>query len=151
MAVEIDWQVGPQLLADAAVVAAVETALQHGGRPGLAVGVVVVDDATLCELHERWFGDPSPTDVISFDLQGDDPDPSPDGPQAELYVSLDCARRVAAELGGDPARELALYLVHGSLHLCGLDDHEPEQRARMRAAEAEVLAGLGYAPGPAVD
>lgn len=151
MPVEVDWQVGPPLLAAAAVGAAVEAALDHGGRAGLQVGVVFVDDATLCELHERWFDDPSPTDVISFDLAAGDGDPDPGGPQAELYVSLDCARRVAAELGGSPERELALYLVHGSLHLCGFDDHDPAQRARMRAAERAVLDGLGYPQGPDVD
>lgn len=145
----VDWQVEPDLLDEGAIMAAVRAALALGGRAGLRVGVVLVDDQSLCELHEQWLGDPSPTDVISFDLSGDEPDDG--GPQAELYVSVDCARRVAAELGGDPARELALYLVHGSLHLCGHDDHEPDQRAAMRAAESQVLAGLGYAPGPAVD
>jgi len=147
--VEVDWQVEPALLDDAAVAAAVRAALAHGGRAGLHVGVVLVDDATLAELHDRWLGDPSPTDVIAFDLSDGDPDES--GPQGELYVSVDCARRVAAELGGDPARELALYLVHGSLHLCGHDDHEPDERAAMRAAEAAVLAELGYPQGPPVD
>lgn len=147
--VTVDWQVDPALLDDAAVAAAVRAALAHGGRAGLRVGVVLVDEATLSTLHEQWLGDPSPTDVIAFDLSDGDPDDP--GPQGELYVSVDCARRVAAELGGDPARELALYLVHGSLHLCGHDDHEPDARARMRAAEAEVLAELGYPQGPAVD
>jgi probable rRNA maturation factor len=147
--VTVDWQVEPALLDDGAVAAAVRAALAHGGRSGLRVGVVLVDDATLATLHGQWLGDPSPTDVIAFDLSDGDPDEP--GPQAELYVSVDCARRVAAELGGEPARELALYLVHGSLHLCGHDDHEPEQRARMRAAESAVLAELGYPQGPAVD
>jgi probable rRNA maturation factor len=147
--ITVDRQVESELLDDAAVAAAVRAALSHGGRAGLRVGVVLVDDPTLALLHEQWLGDPSPTDVLSFDLFDGDPDEP--GPQGEIYVSVDCARRVARELGADPSRELALYLVHGALHLCGHDDHEPSGRARMRAAEAEVLAELGYAPGPAVD
>jgi probable rRNA maturation factor len=147
--VTVDRQVETDLLDDAAVAAAVRAALAHGGRAGLRVGVVLVDDPTLALLHEQWLGDPSPTDVLAFDLSGGTPDEA--GPQGEIYVSVDCARRVARELCGDPARELALYLVHGALHLCGHDDHEPSERARMRAAEAELLAELGYAPGPAVD
>lgn len=147
--VTVDRQVGSGLLDDAAVAAAVRAALAHGGRAGLRVGVVLVDDPTLALLHEQWLGDPSPTDVLAFDLSDGAPDEP--GPQGEIYVSVDCARRVARQLGGDPARELALYLVHGALHLCGHDDHEPSERARMRAAEAEVLAELGFAPGPAVD
>ena len=66
------------------------------------------------------------------------------GPVGELYVSEPCARRVAAEQGIDPRRELALYVVHGALHLCGYDDHEDADRLRMRAAEREVLSRLGY-------
>jgi len=42
------------------------------------------------------------------------------------------------------ARELALYVVHGALHLCGFDDHDPEQRAAMRLAERAVMSSLGY-------
>lgn len=148
--VTVDRQVEPELLDDEVVAAAVRAALARGGRPGLRVGVVLVDDATLATLHEQWLGDPSPTDVIAFDLSDAD-DPNEQGPEGEIYASVDCARRVAAELGSDPARELALYLVHGALHLCGYDDHDPDERARMRATEAAVLAELGYPQGPTVD
>jgi probable rRNA maturation factor len=108
--------------------------------------VVFVDDADLARMHGEWLGDGSPTDVISFDLGEDEP-----GPVGELYVSAERARAVAAERGLDERRELALYVVHGALHLCGFDDHEPAERERMRAAEAIVLGSLGYAPGPGVD
>jgi probable rRNA maturation factor len=74
--------------------------------------------------------------VISFDL-GDEP-----GPAGELYVSLECALRVAQARGLDQAGEVLLYVVHGALHLCGFDDHDPRDRARMRKAEARVLARL---------
>ena len=40
--------------------------------------------------------------------------------------------------------ELVLYVVHGVLHLCGFDDHDPADRARMRDAEARVLEHLGF-------
>jgi probable rRNA maturation factor len=116
--------------------AAARAALLHGGREELALSVAIVDDARIAELHGRWFDDPTPTDVISFDL-GDEP-----GPAGELYVSLECALRVARERGGDPARELLLYVVHGALHLCGFDDIEPRDRARMRRAERTVLSQL---------
>jgi len=128
-------------LADAEVERAVEAALAHGGRAGLAVDVGFVDDPQLAELHLRFLGDGSPTDVMAFDLGEEG-----GGPAAEVYVSVDCARRVARRRGVDVARELALYLVHGTLHLCGYDDHEPAARASMRAAEAELLQSLGYAP-----
>lgn len=127
------------LLPEADVRAAVEAALTHGGRAGAELDVIFVDDAALAEMHGEWLGDDSPTDVITFDL-GDDLD----GPAGELYVSEPCARRVAGEQGLDPRREVALYIVHGTLHLCGYDDHEDDDRVRMRAAERQVLARLGF-------
>lgn len=138
MTVQVTWCVAARPLDDAAVEAAVDAALAYGGRAGVDVDVVLVDDPTLAALHARFLGDPSPTDVMSFDL-GDG-----GGPVGEVYVSVDRATAVAADRGVAVGRELALYLVHGTLHLCGHDDHEDEDRAAMRAAERAVLAGLGY-------
>lgn len=143
MTVVLDWQAGPRLLADGAVVSAVEAALSHGGRAGAEISVVLVDDRTLAGLHGEWLDDPAPTDVISFDL-GDDQD----GPSGELFVSVECAAREAAARGLAPERELALYLIHGTLHLCGFDDHADSDRQRMRAAERALLEELGYGPEP---
>lgn len=132
-------------LSDASLIAAVRAALEHGQRAGLRVDVVLVNDATLTDLHGRFLGDPTPTDVISFDLLGEERPAAEDpGPDAELYISLDCAQRVSAERQVSLARELTLYAVHGALHLCGFDDHEPQQRAAMRVAERSVLGGLGF-------
>lgn len=123
---------------------AARAALAHGGEPGRAVDLVVVSDEALAELHGRFLDDDSPTDVMAFDLGDED-----DGPSGEVYLSLDMARRVAAERGVSLARELSLYAVHGCLHLCGYDDHEEEDRRAMRAAEREVLDALGFPPDDA--
>lgn len=133
------WAAEPRLAAGRAVREAAEAALAHGGRAGLDLDVVLVDDETLRDLHGRFLGDATPTDVLAFDL-GDDGH----GPAGEVYASVDCARRVAARRGVEPARELCLYVVHGVLHLCGLDDRTAEARAAMRAAERTVLSSLGY-------
>lgn len=130
-------------LSDAAVRRAVRAALDHGGRPELAVDVVLVGDRALAKLHARFLDDPTPTDVIAFELGDDD-----GGPDAEIYASVDCARARAKERGVAAARELALYLVHGALHLCGHDDHASRARARMRAAELRVMRALGYPDDP---
>ncbi len=141
MKVQVERAIETALLTDAEIERNVLAALAHGGRPDLAVQVVLVDDSTLADLHARFLGDASPTDVMAFDLGQEG-----EGPEAEIYASVECAERVARQRGVPPARELALYLVHGSLHLCGHDDHGDEERARMRAAERSVLDGLGWAP-----
>ena len=143
MSVLASWQAPGGYLTDGEVERVVAAALAHGGRPGIEIEVVFVDDPTLTEMHARFLDDPTPTDVITFDLGEEG-----GGPAGELYVSVDCAAREARARQVPLERELALYLVHGALHLCGFDDHEAEQRTRMRAAEALVLQGLGYPEDP---
>lgn len=137
MTVEITWasrSKRPRGLSDARVRRAAEIALEYGRKPELELGIVFVDDEKLARMHAEWLHDGSRTDVITFDL-GDDVH----GPSGELYVSTERARDVAARRKLDLVREHLLYVVHGALHLCGYDDHEPRERARMRRAERIVL------------
>lgn len=145
MGVEITYAVAAEELPEEAARAAVQAALEHGGRPEACIDAILVSDVQLAQLHADFLDDPSETDVIAFDL-GDEEE---GGPAGEVYVSVDRARDVAAQRGVSVARELALYLVHGSLHLCGFDDHEENERERMRDAERAVLLGLGYPPDDA--
>lgn len=139
--IELSWAVeGPRPISDEQALAALEAALEHGGRPGLDLSVVFVPDDELTRLHAEHLDDPTPTDVITFDLGDDD-----DGPAGELYLSVERARQVAESHGGTWASELTLYLVHGALHLCGYDDHEEGERRAMRRAEWTVMERLGYA------
>jgi probable rRNA maturation factor len=139
---EVTWTTGGvRLLSDAEVRVAVRAALEHGGRPGVLVSVVFVSDGELARLHAEHLDDPSPTDVMAFDL-GE----AGGGPAAEVYVSVERARAVARARDLAPERELALYVVHGVLHLCGFDDRSGPERARMRRAEPTVLARIGRAP-----
>ena len=132
-------------LEDREALGALAAALAYGGRDELKVDLLFVDDPTLSELHEQFLDDPSVTDVMAFDYTGDEDllgeGDRPD-PEAEVYVSVDRARAVAAERGESVRDELLLYIVHGSLHLCGLDDHAADDREEMRAAERSVLSSL---------
>lgn len=116
----------------------VAAALQHGDRPELEVALLLTDDAGIAELHGRFLDDPSPTDVMSFESDG----------AADVVVNVQCARAEAARRGTTIRSELALYVAHGLLHLCGHDDHAASARARMRAAEREVLAAIGLRAAP---
>lgn len=140
MSVDISWEADlgrPGDVQDVTVESAVQAALAHGEEGGRWVSVAFVSDPTLAELHGQFLDDPTPTDVMSFELGEDD------GPWGEVVVSVDRANAVAAELELDPRRELLLYVIHGTLHLCGYDDHEDVDRNAMRRAEAQVLAELG--------
>lgn len=105
--------------------------LPEGMRaPAGWVSVAVMDDARLSQIHADFLGDPSKTDVITFEG-----DPS-EGFAGEICVSAERALEVAARYGNTPDAELCLYVAHGLLHLAGIDDIEEEDAKRMRAAEA---------------
>ncbi|MEO2094066.1 MAG: rRNA maturation RNase YbeY [bacterium] len=117
---------------------AAEAALAHGGRSDGQLAIIFVSDETLAGLHGRFLGDPSRTDVMAFDLSDEE------GAEFEVYISVDRAREVSASRSVSLQRELALYLVHGTLHLCGHDDHDEDARASMRRAETTIMDSLGY-------
>ncbi|GAB4141700.1 MAG: hypothetical protein Fur0037_08630 [Planctomycetota bacterium] len=110
----------------------VEATLQFAGREDLRISLLLADDAELARLHGEFLADPTPTDVLSFEIEG----------AAEIAVSVETARRCAARTGHDPTHEIALYVVHGLLHVCGFDDANDRDRERMREAERAVLARL---------
>jgi probable rRNA maturation factor len=104
-----------------------------------SISIALVDDATIRVINRRHLNHDWPTDVISFTLN------EPEDPvlAGELVVSTEMAASTARDVGVDPRSELALYVVHGLLHLCGLDDQSPEDADAMRRREGEVLAAEG--------
>ncbi|RIK77346.1 MAG: rRNA maturation RNase YbeY [Planctomycetota bacterium] len=107
------------------------------------ISVAIVDDRTIHRLNRQFLEHDYPTDVLSFPLVD-----APPRLEGEIIASLDTAVRYGEEVGWPAADELLLYVVHGALHLAGYRDKEPDDEARMRAAEWAVLAKLGVARGP---
>jgi len=101
-----------------------------------SISIALVDDATIRVINRRHLDHDWPTDVISFVLS------EPDDPTlaAELVVSAEMASATARDVEVDPRSELALYVVHGLLHLCGLDDQTPDDADLMRRREGEMLS-----------
>lgn len=89
------------------------------------VAVRLVDDAAICRLNRQFRHHDRPTDVLSFPTS---PWPLPPGLPAragDLAISLDTAARQARQLGHSPDTELRVLLLHGLLHLAGMD-HETD-------------------------
>src|SRR6266478_868105 len=98
---------------------------------GESLSIVLVSDREMAELNLRYHHVAGPTDILTFDYgEG----------QGELIISVDHAVSQARRYRTTPARELALYVVHGILHLSGYDDRTSSRRRRMRAAERRLLA-----------
>lgn len=90
----------------------------------LSVSLVTADE--MADLHQRYIGEASPTDVLSFPLD----DATPQGGPRMLGDVVICPE-VAAGQNDDLDAEMRLLLVHGILHLLGYDHDSEEDRARM--------------------
>jgi probable rRNA maturation factor len=100
------------------------------------LSLVFLSDPALARLHGDFLGDPTTTDVITFEG-----DPAL-GAAGEICVSADTAARYARKHRRDFSAELTLYVVHGWLHLAGYDDLVPEKKRAMRRAEAKAMKFL---------
>ncbi len=116
----------------------VRDVLLEENRPGASISIAIVDDATIHSLNFKHLGHDWPTDVITFPLSSQE-EPAIAG---ELVVSAEMAVATALELRGEPHRELALYLIHGLLHLCGYDDTDDASSGAMNLRQEKLLESL---------
>ena len=126
---------------------ALAAALPLTGLDASARGVlrfILVTRPRIIWLNRLHLGHVGDTDVITYDLRDDLrpglPPEAGEAVAAEIYICPEVALRQAPRFSASPSRELFRYAVHGMLHLAGLDDLTPRDRAAMRRAEARVLA-----------
>lgn len=107
------------------------------------LAILLVDEATMASLHEKWLDEPGPTDVMSFpadELRPGRPGGEPvEGTLGDIVLCPAVARRQAAAAGHAPGRELLLLTVHGVLHLLGFDHAEPDDEREMFALQERLL------------
>lgn len=125
------------------------TLARESARVG-GIAIVLADDAVLRELNRRYRGVDRATDVLSFAYEDATLTPalslgarSSRGRRVvsgDLVISRQRVRAQARRYRVSAARELARLVVHGALHLAGLDHHRAAERAHMRAREEKALA-----------
>ena len=140
-------------------------------HPLADLSMLLVDEAHMANLHEKWMEEPGPTDVLSFPMDelrphsmagpnrargrdGDDLEPVLLG---DVVVCPQVAAAQARQAGHSTQAELELLCVHGVLHLLGYDHADPEEEAEMFGLQNELLrdwrdepAGNKPAGGPPV-
>ncbi len=105
----------------------------YGRRVG-DISYIFCDDAKILEVNLEYLQHDYYTDIITFDYcEGD-------RISGDIFISLDTVRSNAEELGKDYEEELHRVIIHGVLHLCGIDDKGPGEREKMEAAENQALA-----------
>jgi probable rRNA maturation factor len=100
---------------------------------GCDASVVLTDDRTVRRLNFRDRGRNKPTNVLTYEQP------------PEILLAFGVVRREASEAGKSVAAHLTHLLVHGALHLRGLDHHDAGEARRMEAEEARLLSRLGVA------
>jgi len=115
-----------------------ETALASLGHPGVEVGVLLCDDATIRTLNRRFRARDAATDVLSFPLKAI----SPEGRHylGDVAISVETAGRQAKAAGATLERELHVLLLHALVHLAGFD-HETDS-GEMAALESGLRREL---------
>ncbi|MDA8035460.1 MAG: rRNA maturation RNase YbeY [Actinomycetota bacterium] len=126
-----------------------EAVLTAEGVDGEAeLSLSFVDEATIAELNERWLGHDGPTDVLSFPIDDDPDDRRTGDPDAggappvllgDVVVCPAVAFRNAPDHAGTYDDELALLVVHGVLHVLGMDHEDPDEADAMEAREQALL------------
>jgi probable rRNA maturation factor len=137
----------------------------EGVRGEAELSVLFVDRDTIASLNHDFMESEGPTDVLSFPIDGELaqsgrwPDEGGPGPDRELpdpddlplllgdiVICPDVAAANAPGHAGSFADEIALLVVHGILHLLGMDHGEPVEQAAMQARERELLERFHGAP-----
>ena len=106
------------------------------GRKIGEIGYMFVDDEKILEVNREYLGHDYYTDVITFDYDEDDV------LNGDLVISLDTVRSNSEQQGTTYEEELFRVIIHGILHLCGINDKGPGEREIMEAAENKALSML---------
>jgi probable rRNA maturation factor len=103
------------------------------------ISLAFVDNTTIHRLNKQYLDHDEPTDVLSFPYSAANAKKL----EGELILGAEVANQQATERGHDVQAELALYVIHGLLHLCGYDDKSAGAEKEMRDRERHYLQRLG--------
>lgn len=156
-----DEQAAVEVELDALTKLAEGVLAEEGVRGACELSLYFVDEPSIAELNEKFLGGTGPTDVLAFPIDDDlpesgrSPDAGSSGPDrpplepseiplllGDVIVCPAVAERNAAEHGRATRDELALLVVHGILHVLGMDHADDEETKVMQARERELLDRL---------
>ncbi|MBE0647028.1 MAG: rRNA maturation RNase YbeY [Bacteroidales bacterium] len=101
------------------------------------VNIIICSDTFLKGYNKKYLNHDYYTDVVAFDLSE-----NPEEIRGEVYISLDRVRENARIFRDTVPKELARVMIHGILHLTGMDDSTEKQREGMRKEEDRFLSTL---------
>jgi probable rRNA maturation factor len=144
--VDLQCSAGVTIPAGADVPGWVAATLAHvpGARPG-GMALRLVDAGESREMNRRYRGRDAPTNVLAFPaelLPGLPPDAA--ALLGDLVICGPLMEQEAAAQDKTPLAHFAHLVVHGTLHLLGMDHHADADAARMEGLERQILEELGF-------
>ncbi|MEV0162659.1 rRNA maturation RNase YbeY [Nonomuraea fuscirosea] len=148
MSIEINNESGVGVDEESIAALAAHVLGEMGINPLAELSIVVVDEDAMAELHEKWMGEPGPTDVLAFPMdelrpgggaRGEGDGPADPALLGDVVLCPQVAARQAEEAGHSAAEELELLCTHGILHLLGYDHAEPEEHKEMFGLQSRLL------------
>ena len=116
-------------------------------HPQAELSILLVDEKTMGAYHQKFMGEPGPTDVLSFpmdELRAPEPDEEPPlGLLGDIVLCPTVTAAQAADSGRTPEEEADYLLIHGLLHLLGHDHAEPAEKKVMFDLNDQVIAAWG--------
>ena len=100
------------------------------------IAYIFCNDEKILEVNRQYLHHDYYTDIITFDYT------EGDTVSGDIFISLDTVRSNSVEQQTDYNEELRRVIIHGVLHLCGINDKGPGEREIMEAAENRALAML---------
>ncbi|MBQ0061120.1 MAG: rRNA maturation RNase YbeY [Bacteroidales bacterium] len=110
-----------------------QVAAIYGKKVG-EIAYIFVNDEKILEVNKQYLQHDYYTDIITFDYT------ESDAISGDLFISLDTVRTNAELIGATYEQELNRVIIHGILHLCGINDKGPGEREIMEQAENKALA-----------
>lgn len=111
----------------------IKNVAQSYGKKCGDIAYIFCDDEKILEVNKEYLQHDYYTDIITFDYT------EGDTISGDLFISLDTVRSNSEQLGVDYSQELHRVIIHGILHLCGINDKGEGEREIMEAAENKAL------------
>ena len=121
---------------------ALEKGLKKFARQKIEVNVVFVGEKEILRVNKQFLGHNYVTDVISFNHARPPFDTGEPWAFGDIFVCYQVARKNARKFKHTILQEMMMYVTHGALHLSGMDDHAPADRAEMDKQAEKIIGAV---------
>lgn len=121
---------------------ALQKGLKNFARQNIEVNVIFVDEKEILRVNKEFLNHHYVTDVISFNHEKLPFDTGEPWAFGDIFVCYQVARKNAKNFKHTILQEMLMYVTHGALHLSGMDDHDPRDRAEMDRQAEKIIQTL---------